>query len=184
MPNFKLGGEVQSLRELHFPAALGALVLLRRRQFPSSVLWAGYTEADCLFSSNQLWLAVPRGPDMQQLQKSNRLRNNPGVSLLRLPLRSSSSSMIRQPQKRTDAPSQAPTVAPSVLPTCSPSSAVTTFPPERFFNRHGKCCWCCWSRLYLRYGGGGRRRAVSTGLRRSLQDKILKDLSSKQHLDN
>ena len=124
MPNFKLGGEVQSLRELHFPAALGALVLLRRRQFPSSVLWAGYTEADCLVSSNQLWLAVPRGPDMQQLQKSNRLRNNPGVSLLRLPLRSSSSSMIRQPQKRTDAPSQAPTVAPSVLPTCSPSTFV------------------------------------------------------------
>jgi hypothetical protein len=154
------------------------------RQFPSSVLWAGYTEADCLVSSNQLWLAVPRGPDMQQLQKSNRFRNNPGTTLLRLPLKSSSSS-IRQPQKRTDTPSQAPSVAPSVLPTCSPSTIVgwifssENASPAEILQQGWQVLLVLLAATVLALWRW-RRRPVSTGLRKSLQDKILKDISSKQ----
>lgn len=62
------------------------------RQFPSSIIpWAGISEADFVVSSNQLWLAVSRGRDMQQQQpKWNRFRNIP---VLRLPLRPSLSSV-------------------------------------------------------------------------------------------
>ena len=155
------------------------------RQFPSSIIpWAGVSEADFVVSSNQLWLAVPRGRDMQQQQpKSNRFRNTPGSPVLRLPVRSSSSA-ARQQQKRTSAPSPTPTAMPSVLPTYSPSTLVSFI----FSIDSASPGWILqqgWQVLLVLVASASalwrwRRRAASSGLRRSLQDKILKGLSPTQ----